>query len=87
MKICESWLLNLKLIFVRSRPEMYQHHHHHHQQVRPPSDVQVGIAEGVNLRQKTRFGGKRIAPTTIDRVFDNSNRRQYGMGIVGRFFG
>lgn len=36
---------------------------------------------------KRNIGGKRISPNTIDRVFDNSNRRQYGMGIVGRYFG
>lgn len=40
--------------------------------------------ESANVRVK---GGKRISPSTIDRIFDNSNRRQYGMGIVGRFFG
>ena len=32
-------------------------------------------------------GATRISPSTIDRIFDNSNRRQYGMGIVGRFLG
>ncbi|XP_057323391.1 inactive rhomboid protein 1 isoform X2 [Microplitis mediator] len=39
------------------------------------------------LRRETTIGRTRISPNTIDRVFDNSNRRQYGMGIVGRFFG
>ncbi|KAK2576218.1 hypothetical protein KPH14_005587 [Odynerus spinipes] len=42
--------------------------------------------ESVTLRREMT-GGTRISPSTIDRVFDNSNRRQYGMGIVGRFFG
>lgn len=42
--------------------------------------------DGVTLRREMT-GGTRISPSTIDRVFDNSNRRQYGMGIVGRFFG
>lgn len=42
--------------------------------------------EGVILTREMT-GGTRISPNTIDRVFDNSNRRQYGMGIVGKFFG
>ncbi|XP_076650881.1 rhomboid-5 isoform X3 [Halictus rubicundus] len=42
--------------------------------------------EGVTLRGDAS-GPTRIPPNTIDRIFDNSNRRQYGMGIVGRFFG
>nr|XP_033335932.1 inactive rhomboid protein 1 isoform X2 [Megalopta genalis] len=42
--------------------------------------------EGVTLRGDTT-GPSRIPSNTIDRIFDNSNRRQYGMGIVGRFFG
>ncbi|XP_078051373.1 uncharacterized protein LOC144477520, partial [Augochlora pura] len=42
--------------------------------------------EGVTLRGDT-VGPTRIPSNTIDRIFDNSNRRQYGMGIVGRFFG
>ncbi|XP_031837323.1 rhomboid-5 isoform X2 [Nomia melanderi] len=42
--------------------------------------------EGVTLRRDLT-GATRISPNTIDRIFDNSNRRQYGMGIVGRFFG
>ncbi|XP_076621524.1 rhomboid-5 isoform X2 [Colletes latitarsis] len=42
--------------------------------------------EGVSLRRDLT-GATRISPNTIDRIFDNSNRRQYGMGIVGRFFG
>lgn len=32
-------------------------------------------------------GCSRIWSRVLDRVFDNSNRRQYGMGVVGRFFG
>ncbi|OXU25480.1 hypothetical protein TSAR_000272 [Trichomalopsis sarcophagae] len=47
-----------------------------------------GLGSGAaGVRIKPMFGGKRISPSTIDRVFDNSNRRLYGMGIVGRFFG
>ncbi|XP_063971913.1 inactive rhomboid protein 1 isoform X3 [Diachasmimorpha longicaudata] len=42
--------------------------------------------ESVILRRDIT-GGTRISSSTIDRVFDNSNRRQYGMGIVGRFLG
>ncbi|KAJ8667386.1 hypothetical protein QAD02_009048, partial [Eretmocerus hayati] len=56
---------------------------------RAPGDVGIrgSMPESSNMRTKARFGSKRIAPSTIDRVFDNSNRRLYGMGIVGRFFG
>ncbi|CAB0035965.1 unnamed protein product [Trichogramma brassicae] len=56
---------------------------------RPEPEVQYHHpqAEAILPRVKTTFGGKRIHPSTIDRVFDNSNRRLYGMGIVGRFFG
>ncbi|XP_074105720.1 rhomboid-5 isoform X2 [Cotesia typhae] len=43
--------------------------------------------DGLVLRREITTGRTRISPNTIDRVFDNSNRRQYGMGIVGRFFG
>ncbi|XP_026671584.1 inactive rhomboid protein 1 isoform X2 [Ceratina calcarata] len=42
--------------------------------------------EGVTLRRDLT-GATRISPSTIDRIFDNSNRRQYGMGIVGRYLG
>lgn len=31
-------------------------------------------------------GCSRIWSRVLDRVFDNSDRRQYGMGVVGRFF-
>ncbi|KAL6253976.1 hypothetical protein P5V15_015828 [Pogonomyrmex californicus] len=41
----------------------------------------------VILRSREIAGATRISRSTIDRVFDNSNRRRYGMGIVGRFFG
>ncbi|XP_058809114.1 inactive rhomboid protein 1 isoform X2 [Phymastichus coffea] len=64
---------------LRSRQEQQQQQQEH---VYP-----IHIADNVGLRTKAAFGGKRISPSTIDRVFDNSNRRQYGMGIVGRFFG
>ncbi|XP_044006424.1 inactive rhomboid protein 1 isoform X3 [Aphidius gifuensis] len=43
-------------------------------------------SDGVTMRREIT-GGTRIASNTIDRIFDNSNRRQYGMGIVGRYFG
>ncbi|XP_032674700.1 inactive rhomboid protein 1 isoform X4 [Odontomachus brunneus] len=53
----------------------------------PPAEgTRVPHDEGVTLRRELA-GATRISPSTIDRVFDNSNRRQYGMGIVGRFFG
>ncbi|KAL7307963.1 hypothetical protein TKK_0000054 [Trichogramma kaykai] len=62
---------------------------HYTLRTRPEPEVQYHHpqAEAILPRVKTTFGGKRIHPSTIDRVFDNSNRRLYGMGIVGRFFG
>lgn len=33
------------------------------------------------------FGLNRIHGRFLDTASDNSNRRQYGMGVVGRFFG
>ncbi|CAK9802066.1 Inactive rhomboid protein 1 [Anthophora plagiata] len=42
--------------------------------------------EGVTLRRDLT-GAARISSSTIDRIFDNSNRRQYGMGIVGKYLG
>lgn len=33
------------------------------------------------------IGASRISSTTLANVMDNSDRRQYGMGIIGRFFG
>ncbi|XP_020284336.1 inactive rhomboid protein 1 isoform X2 [Pseudomyrmex gracilis] len=52
----------------------------------PTENTRVSQEEGVTLRRDIT-GATRIARSTIDRVFDNSNRRRYGMGIVGRFFG
>ncbi|XP_043241505.1 inactive rhomboid protein 2-like isoform X2 [Amphibalanus amphitrite] len=47
---------------------------------RPPADRDVTDAgPGV--------GNKRIWSQMLDRVFDNSNRRQYGRGLAGRLFG
>lgn len=54
----------------------------------PPAEgTSVPQEEGVILRSREIAGATRISRSTIDRVFDNSNRRRYGMGIVGRFFG
>ncbi|XP_024893523.1 inactive rhomboid protein 1 isoform X1 [Temnothorax curvispinosus] len=54
----------------------------------PPAEgTRVPQEEGVTLRSREIAGTTRISRGTIDRVFDNSNRRRYGMGIVGRFFG
>ncbi|KAL1497983.1 hypothetical protein ABEB36_008858 [Hypothenemus hampei] len=33
------------------------------------------------------IGAQRIPPSTLDNIWDNSDRRQYGMGWIGRFFG
>ncbi|XP_050461427.1 inactive rhomboid protein 1 isoform X4 [Cataglyphis hispanica] len=53
----------------------------------PPTEgTRLPQEEGVTLRREIT-GATRISRSTIDRVFDNSNRRRYGMGIVGRFFG
>lgn len=46
--------------------------------------------EDVVLRHtehRPTIGGSRIVSTTLDRILDNSNRRQFGMGWVGRVFG
>ncbi|XP_011699179.1 PREDICTED: inactive rhomboid protein 1 [Wasmannia auropunctata] len=53
----------------------------------PVESTRVPQEEGVTLRGREIAGATRISRSTIDRVFDNSNRRRYGMGIVGRFFG
>lgn len=41
---------------------------------------------GTDQTQPT-VGGNRIFASLLDRVLDNSDRRQYGMGWVGRMFG
>ncbi|CAG9864240.1 unnamed protein product [Phyllotreta striolata] len=38
-------------------------------------------------RRSNGARGSRIPTSTLDRVLDNSDRRQYGMGWVGRMFG
>ncbi|XP_034942299.1 inactive rhomboid protein 1 isoform X2 [Chelonus insularis] len=57
--------------------------------VRPSDEVTpFGQKQEENIILRREITGRtRISPNTIDRVFDNSNRRQYGMGIIGRFFG
>lgn len=42
-----------------------------------------------HISEQTRptIGGSRIISSLLDRVLDNSDRRQYGMGWVGRMFG
>uniref|UniRef100_A0A1B6BZ94 Peptidase S54 rhomboid domain-containing protein n=1 Tax=Clastoptera arizonana TaxID=38151 RepID=A0A1B6BZ94_9HEMI len=46
---------------------------------RAPGDVNESTAEQVGM--------SRIWGRVLDRALDNSDRRQYGMGVVGRFFG
>ncbi|CAG9767179.1 unnamed protein product [Ceutorhynchus assimilis] len=49
-----------------------------------------GDLDGVVLRhpeQRAVIGSSRIATNTLDSILDNSDRRQYGMGWVGRLFG
>ncbi|KAL0115580.1 hypothetical protein PUN28_010828 [Cardiocondyla obscurior] len=53
----------------------------------PAGGTRVSQDEGTTSRGREVAGATRISRSTIDRVFDNSNRRRYGMGIVGRFFG
>lgn len=38
-------------------------------------------------QSRPAVGRSRIFSTALDRVLDNSDRRQYGMGWVGRLFG
>jgi hypothetical protein len=40
--------------------------------------------EGQN---RPAVGGSRVISSLLDNVLDNSDRRQYGMGWVGRMFG
>ncbi|XP_066588162.1 inactive rhomboid protein 1 isoform X3 [Prorops nasuta] len=42
--------------------------------------------DGVTLRRSIP-GRCRISPATVDRIFDNSNRRQHGMRMLRRFLG
>ncbi|XP_017786905.1 PREDICTED: inactive rhomboid protein 2 isoform X1 [Nicrophorus vespilloides] len=62
----------------------------HHQDIRymrgsgwrrDPHTVSRGEQTGPTI------GGTRIYTSVLDRVLDNSDRRQYGMGWVGKFFG
>lgn len=73
--IMDPWKISISPISI-CRPRLESHD-------RTASGFKT-VRESANVRVK---GGKRISPSTIDRIFDNSNRRQYGMGIVGRFFG
>lgn len=46
--------------------------------------------DGVVLRHpehRAIIGSSRIPSNTLDNILDNSDRRQYGMGWVGRIFG
>lgn len=46
--------------------------------------------EGVVLRyaeHRPTVGGARLPSSALDRIFDQSGRRQYGMGWFGRVFG
>lgn len=44
-------------------------------------------ARTVGEPTRPTIGGSRIISSLLDRVLDNSDRRQYGMGWVGRMFG
>ncbi|KAJ8916104.1 hypothetical protein NQ315_004471, partial [Exocentrus adspersus] len=57
---------------------------------RPPSGGWRREHEDVVLRHgenRPSIGRSRILSNTLDHVLDNSDRRQYGMGWVGRMFG
>lgn len=57
---------------------------------RPPSGGWRREHEDVVLRHgenRPSIGRSRILSNTLDHVLDNSDRRQYGMGWVGKMFG
>lgn len=45
------------------------------------------VVRVVGEQTRPTIGGSRILSSMLDRVLDNSNRRQYGMGWVGKMFG
>ena len=49
--------------------------------------LDTGGAMGSNGRLEARVGRSRIWKRILDHCFDNSDRRQYGMGVSGRMFG
>ncbi|CAH0563837.1 unnamed protein product [Brassicogethes aeneus] len=51
---------------------------------RRDTNQEVVLRHGDN---RTSVGGTRIYSSMLDHVLDNSDRRQYGMGWVGRMFG
>lgn len=50
-------------------------------------DRQTNVVRVVGEQTRPSIGGSRIVSSMLDSVLDNSNRRQYGMGWVGRMFG
>ncbi|XP_063825280.1 inactive rhomboid protein 1 [Ostrinia nubilalis] len=73
-----------------SQPLM--HHHVEGDQVDGPKGARSPIgSSGVEYRRPERSvswgaGGARIHTPMLEPLADNSNRRQFGMGVVGRFF-
>ncbi|KDR07543.1 inactive rhomboid protein 1 isoform X2 [Zootermopsis nevadensis] len=60
-------------------------HEHIREQYPRPSSWQRTPLESSSSGPEV--GCSRIWSRVLDRVFDNSDRRQYGMGVVGRLFG
>ncbi|XP_013142972.1 PREDICTED: inactive rhomboid protein 2 [Papilio polytes] len=74
-----------------------QHHHDEVDVADGPKGGRSPVVSGVEYRRPERsvswgagaacaVGGARIHTPMLEPLADNSNRRQFGMGIVGRFF-
>ncbi|KPJ08199.1 Inactive rhomboid protein 1 [Papilio machaon] len=74
-----------------------QHHHDEADMADGPKGGRSPVVSGVEYRRPERSvswgagavcgaGGARIHTPMLEPLADNSNRRQFGMGIVGRFF-
>ena len=73
-----------------------KHHYHpslnQHEWYRPSmAATNSSSSDSVDLassgRLEARVGRSRIWKRILDHCFDNSDRRQYGMGVTGRVFG
>lgn len=63
--------------------------HHYkkpHQNFRRYSNWQRNPSRRVEDDHMPNIGMSRIWGRVLDRAFDNSDRRQYGMGIIGKLF-
>ncbi|XP_076041642.1 rhomboid-5 isoform X2 [Oratosquilla oratoria] len=66
--------------------EIGGHYHSGVQEWQRQSTSHIDDSVDAAGRADTRVGRSRIWTRILDRCFDNSDRRQYGMGLVGRMF-